>query len=96
MPAKPLHRYGDDDTPFDDKLGAEVSELMTRLQKQFHRLQLKAASIGIQSVVVIHAHDPLTGYAFRRSKRIGDHYANLGATIATADELRSMLAGDED
>lgn len=93
MPAK--HRFEDDDTAFDSKVGSESSELMDRLEKQFKRLQMKAAEIGVQSVVILHANDPLTGYSFRRNRRVGDHYSNLGAVTAYQHDLLSGLTDSE-
>lgn len=61
--------------------------------KQFRRLQLKASEIGINSVVVIHGHDPLNGYSYKRAMRTGDHYAAYGALSIVLDDLKDQLKG---
>lgn len=89
------HRFDDGDSPFDEKLAEETVDLMNRLERQFKRLQTKAVEIGVCSVVVLHAHDPLTGYSFRRCTRRGDHYANYGAMQISTDQLRQELTPED-
>jgi hypothetical protein len=90
------HRFDDDDSHFDNRMGQETADLMNRLEKQFRRLQTKALEIGVQSIVIIHANDPLNGYSFRRANRKGDHYANLGALKVVTKNLEDYLASDSD
>lgn len=86
------HRFDDDESPFDRRMSEENEELMNRLEKQFNRLQTKAISIGVQSVVVIHANDPLNGWSYRRASKRGDPYANLGALKVVTKNLEDYLA----